>query len=327
MIDRFARLGSLSPRLANAVMTVPGLQVLFRKTFGMPKSRQLPRLAPHTFREWSHLRSLPTVESRGNWSPGKPEVLLWLDTFTNYFQPQIARAAYRVLEEAGFRVLTTRQHLCCGRPLYDFGMLKRAKIYLRRILNSVAQEISRGTPIVVLEPSCASAFRDELRNLFPQDDLASRLSHQVVLLPEFLDRYAPMFAPPLDADVLLHGHCHQKALLNFPAEVNLLRRMGADVEVLDSGCCGMAGSFGFREESYDVSQALAERVLLPKIRSASPETLIVTDGFSCREQISQGSDRAALHIAQILHMAIDAQEHRKRTSVPIPSLGVKPPLS
>jgi Fe-S oxidoreductase len=192
--------------------------------------------------------------------------------------------------------------------------LKRAKTYLRQILDALGQEIGRGTPIVVLEPSCASVFRDELRNLFPRDDVASRMSHQVFLLPEFLERYAPQFTPHLDRKVLLHGHCHQKALLNFPAEVNLLRRMGADVEVLDSGCCGMAGSFGFREDSYVVSQALGERVLLPKVRSASSETLIVTDGFSCREQISQGSDRVALHIAQALQLAVDAQERQKRAS-------------
>jgi FAD/FMN-containing dehydrogenase/Fe-S oxidoreductase len=310
LIDRWASIGSLSANAANALLNLPGLEPLVRKLFSIPAKRKLPRLAPHTFREWGRLRRAATIDNRENVSAGKPEVLLWVDTFTNYFQPQIARAAYRVLEESGFTVLTTRRHLCCGRPLYDFGMLKRAKSYLYRILSTLAEEITRGTPVVVLEPSCASVFRDELRNLFPQDALATRLSEQVFLLTEFLGRYAPQFAPQLPAKILLHGHCHQKALLNFHSEVDLLRRMGADVEVLDSGCCGMAGSFGFREDSYVVSQALAERVLLPKIRSASSETLIVTDGFSCREQISQSSDRVALHIAQILQMAVDAGEER-----------------
>jgi len=157
----------------------------------------------------------------------------------------------------------------------------------------------------VLEPSCASVFRDELRNLFPKDAQADRLRRQTFLLSEFLERHVPGYeVPRIAAPVLLHGHCHHKALMKTTDEESVLRRAGAQLTVPDAGCCGMAGPFGFEAEKYDVSQAIGERVLLPAVRSASRETLIVSDGFSCRERIEQGTGRHALHLADILARAI-----------------------
>jgi len=229
---------------------------------------------------------------------------LWVDTFTNYFHPEIGRAALEVLEEAAFQVRVPQSHLCCGRPLYDFGMLDQAKKYLIRVMQSLAAEIDAGVPIVVLEPSCASVFRDELRGLFPKDPRAARLREQTFLLSEFLHCHAGGYKPPaLNRKVLLHGHCHHKALMTLSHEEALLRSMGVELESLDSGCCGMAGAFGFEREKYPISRAIGERVLLPAVRRAAPETLIASDGFSCREQIAQLTGRRAFHLAEILKLA------------------------
>ncbi len=150
-------------------------------------------------------------------------------------------------------------------------MLDRAKEYLQDVMQSLRGPIEAGVPIVVLEPSCASVFRDELRGLFPRDALAQRLRGQVFLLSEFLERHAPGFRPPqLSRNVLLHGHCHHRAVMKWSDEESLLRKMGAQVECPDTGCCGMAGPFGFDKGKYDVSQAVGERVLLPAVRRAAP---------------------------------------------------------
>jgi Fe-S oxidoreductase len=159
-------------------------------------------------------------------------------------------------------------------------------------------------PIVVLEPRCASVFRDELRNLLPHDARARRLRQQVFLLSEFLVKHAPGYEPPqLSAKILLHGHCHHKALMKMNDEESLLRRMGADLECPDTGCCGMAGPFGFERDKFAIAQAIGERVLLPAVRNSAPETIVVADGFSCREQIEQSTGRTAIHLADLLRSA------------------------
>jgi Fe-S oxidoreductase len=199
-------------------------------------------------------------------------------------------------------------HLCCGRPLYDFGMLDRAKQYLERVMTVLSPQILAGIPIVVLEPSCASVFRDELRNLFPVDQRAIRLRNQTFLLSEFLEQQAPGYeAPQLGQKVLLHGHCHHKSIMKMGAEESLLRKMGVDLQSIDSGCCGMAGPFGFEKEKYAVSQAVGERVLLPAVRKTPEDALIVSDGFSCREQIFQATGRKALHLAEVMQLGLRRQ--------------------
>jgi Fe-S oxidoreductase len=263
----------------------------------------MPSLAHTSFRRWARRQRPALFEKKTN--PKKGEVLLWIDTFNNYFHPQTSRAAMEVLEQAGFTVRCPPDVLCCGRPLYDFGMLSDAKRYLETIMDALSPEIDAGLPIVVLEPSCASVFRDELRNLFPRDRRAQRLRQQTFLLSEFLQNQAPRYAPPnLAAKILLHGHCHHKALMKMSDEESLLRRMGAQVNCPDTGCCGMAGPFGFERDKYAIAQAVGERVLLPAVRSAAPETLIVADGFSCREQIRQSTGRTAVHLAQVLHFGL-----------------------
>ena len=305
-IDRWAKWGSHAPQIANVLSHAPGLSLLMRKMLRLAPERQLPQFAHVTFQEWARRNHVPNlgeeIDHESKAASGKlREVILWADTFNNYFHPETAVAATEVLRDAGFKIRTSRQHLCCGRPLYDFGMLDTAKRYLQRVMQVLGEQIDAGLPIVVLEPSCASVFRDELRNLFPRDERANRLRGQICLLSEFLERYAPDYQPPrLSRKVLLHGHCHQKALMKMSHEEALLRKMGADLQSIDSGCCGMAGPFGFEKDKYAISQAVGERVLLPAVRQSSKDTLIVSDGFSCREQVAQNTDVKAQHLAEIL---------------------------
>ena len=234
-------------------------------------------------------------------------VLLWPDTFNNYLESNVLQAAVEVLEHAGYAVEIPPRPLCCGRPLYDFGMLDTAERLWRQTLRTLRPWIRAGVPIVGVEPSCVAAFRDELTNLFPHDDDVRRLAAQTLLLSEFLERqnYQP---PPLTDVAIVHGHCHHKAVLGMDAEVALLQRLGVEHEVLDSGCCGMAGSFGFAADHYEISQRVGERVLLPAVRAADSAHRIVTDGFSCREQIEQSTDRTPVHIAELLQQAVRASK-------------------
>ena len=314
LVERWARICSLIPGMANFFSQAPGSRHLLQKILGLAPQRQLPRLATMSFRQWVR-RNRPSLFGKDNSLQSAQlnarQVVLWVDTFNNYFHPETCWAALEVLEDVGFTVICSRRPLCCGRPLYDFGMLEKAKSNLRQIMSALGPAIDARLPIVVLEPSCASVFRDELHNLFPTNERAHRLRNQTFLLSEFLQAQSPGYRPTkLSIKVLLHGHCHQKALMKMDHEEALLRMLAVELECPDSGCCGMAGPFGFLEDKFEVSRAVGERVLLPAVRNAAPDTLIVADGFSCREQILQGSGRRAIHLAEVLKMAL----HRKDSS-------------
>ena len=307
-IDRWARMASPVSGLVNFVNSSSMVRPIVNQLLGLAPKRELPLFAAISFQRWMRNRH-PVTEKTQKTSPATaehPEIVLWADTFNNYFHPETSRAALAVLEHAGFHVTTPRQHLCCGRPLYDFGMLREAKNYLVRILQALGPQIDAGLPVVVLEPSCASVFRDELVNLLPNDERAKKLRAQTFLLSEFLEHRAPGYMrPQLARRILVHGHCHHKALMKMTDEISLLQQMGAEVHSPDAGCCGMAGAFGFEKDKYAVSQAIGERVLLPAIRQESAETLIVADGFSCREQIKQATGRNAMHLAEVLQLAMN----------------------
>jgi Fe-S oxidoreductase len=180
--------------------------------------------------------------------------------------------------------------------------LKTARKYLLDILDELAPQLEAGLPIVVLEPSCASVFRDELCNLLPSDPRAAKLRDQTYLLSEFLVKFAPDWTPPQISDpIIVHGHCHHRATSGMNDEMTILRKTGAEVTLLDSGCCGMAGPFGFEADKYEISQTLGNRVLLPAVRNATANTVIVTDGFSCAEQITQNTTARPLHLAELLN--------------------------
>jgi Fe-S oxidoreductase len=180
-------------------------------------------------------------------------------------------------------------------------MLDTAKQYLLKVLDALAPQLAAGTPIVVLEPSCASVFRDELPNLLPNDPRSAKLSSQTLLLSEFLVKHAPGYHPPqITKKIIVHGHCHHRSTMGMHDEMKILRATGADVELLDSGCCGMAGPFGFEKDKFELSQKLAERVLLPAMRREADQSIIVSDGFSCCEQVMQNNHARPLHLAELL---------------------------
>jgi Fe-S oxidoreductase len=263
----------------------------------MDDRRQMPSFAPKSFQAWYGRRTPRNLDG--------PPVVLWPDTFNNHFHPGTAQAALEVLESAGFRVLVPQGSLCCGRPLYDYGMLDLARSQLRNVLDRLGPLIHSGVPLVGLEPSCVSVFRDELVEILPHDQDARRLRDQSFGLGEFLQRES--YEPPrqLQRKAVVQGHCHQKAVLTTKADEAVLRSLGVDFKVLDAGCCGMAGAFGFEEgEHCDVSMAAGERVLLPAVRAVDRDTLVIADGFSCREQITQLTDRRPVHLAEVLRMAL-----------------------
>jgi Fe-S oxidoreductase len=294
-----ARLASRAPRLANLLTQREPFATIGKRLAGIAPQRDLPAFAPQTYRQWlsGHSRS-----GRGS----TKRVVLWADTFNDHFRPEVAVAATEVLEAAGFEVVVPEQPLCCGRPLYDYGMLTLARRLLQSVLKGLAKEIRAGTPVVALEPSCGAVFRNELTNMLPDDEDAKRLARQTHTLAEFLQAHAADWEiPQLDRTALVHLHCHQRATSDTDCDRRVLDRLGLDYEVLETGCCGLAGSFGYeRGERYDVSVKAGEQVLLPAVRGASPHTIVITDGFSCRSQIVHGSDRDALHLAQVIQMAL-----------------------
>jgi Fe-S oxidoreductase len=308
LIYWWARLASVAPRLANAVTHASVLSGALKRAGGVAIQREAPLFADRTFRaRWRSRR-------RGN-GGGRP-VVLWPDTFANHLQPEVAEAAADVLAAAGCRVFIPPVSLCCGRPLYDYGMLDLAKRMLRGVLDVLRPAIRAGIPVVGVEPSCVAVFRDELPSLFPSDQDATRLAEQSLLLSEFLVKHG-WDPPTLRRRALVHRHCHHQAVMGFDAEEDVLRGMGLEYDILDSGCCGMAGSFGFEAgDKYAVGKAAGERVLLPAIRAAGQDTLILADGFSCREMIRQETGRRALHLAQAIGMALRDGPGGPRTARP-----------
>lgn len=234
--------------------------------------------------------------------------MLFPDTFNNFLHPEVLKATALVLEDTGFRVVVPEPELCCGRPLYDYGMLDTAKVFWRRMLDTLAPHIREGVPVVGVEPSCVAAFRDELPGLMPHDEDAKRLSLQTLTLAEFVRDHAPDWeAPRLEAKAVVHGHCHQKAVMGMSAEEEIYGKLGLDFELLDSGCCGLAGSFGFEAEHDEISREIGEQRLMPAVRAADPETILIADGFSCKTQIDEMTDRRALHTAQVIKLAMDSR--------------------
>ncbi|HEX5182183.1 MAG TPA: FAD-binding and (Fe-S)-binding domain-containing protein [Allosphingosinicella sp.] len=292
LIQMWARLAEPFPALANLLTRSKLLSPLAKAIAGIDPRASLPPFARQTFRRW--------FRGRKPAASGEP-VLLWPDTFNNHFRPETAIAAVRLLERAGFRVAIPPRPLCCGRPLYDWGFLDRAKRQFESIFACLADDIEAGTPIVGLEPACTAAFRDELPNLFPNRPEAKKLSKQVVYFADFVAANADRFpAPRRGGKALLQVHCHHHAVIGFDAEKALLDRLGLDVERPPQGCCGMAGAYGMARETYEVGRKIGERVLLPRVRQLPPDALILADGFSCREQIERHGGRPTLHIAQLL---------------------------
>jgi FAD/FMN-containing dehydrogenase/Fe-S oxidoreductase len=308
-----AELASHAPALANKLLQEEPFASVGKLLAGVAQDRRPPAFASRTFKQWFRDRGnvpplLPSRSGEGFDPRRVPRrrVVLFADTFNDFFHPEVAIAATGVLEAAGFEVVVPQPSLCCGRPLYDYGMLRLARRLLHRNLDVLAGEIEAGTPVVALEPSCGAVFRHELPNMLPDNEYAKRLARQTVSLGELLARHAEEWEmPQLEREAVVHFHCHQRATSDTDCDTAVLDRLGLDYRVLDDGCCGLAGSFGYEAgEHYDVSIKAGERALLPAAREASPTTLLMTDGFSCRSQVEHGCDRTPLHLAQVVEMAL-----------------------
>lgn len=307
-IPLWARLAAVAPRLLNTVTHTPGVSTMIKRAGGIDVQRDMPNFAGERFtHSFARREAVPVAASRGR-------VLLWPDTFTNNFEPEIAHAAVAVLESAGFDVEVPRKAVCCGLTWISTGQLRTAKRVLRRSLAVLSPALRAGTPVVVLEPSCAAVFRSDLPELLHGDEDAHRLAEQTFTLGDLLADKAPDWEPPhVGADAVVQQHCHQHAILGYTHERKLLEQAGVQTDVLDAGCCGLAGNFGFEKGHYDVSVACAEDKLLPAIRDADRDTMVLADGFSCRLQVRQlAADRQPMHFAQVLASALAGRTSRAR---------------
>jgi FAD/FMN-containing dehydrogenase/Fe-S oxidoreductase len=298
-VARMNRLASRAPALFNWLSGLAVSRWALEKVAGIDRRRPLPSLAAESFTDWFKRRTPPAAAPRG-------EVVLFNDTFTTYNVPEIARAAVEVLEAGGYRVVLVDRK-CCGRPLISKGLLAEAREHAEWNVARLAPYARRGVAIVGLEPSCLLTLRDETVDLVRTDD-ARAVAKQALLFEEFLVRErAKGLTLPFGSNgrkALLHGHCHQKALVGTAPTVGALRWAGFDVQEVDSGCCGMAGSFGFEREHYDISVSLGNRRLAPAVKAAPAETEIVAPGISCRQQIQHLAGRRAKHPAEVLREAL-----------------------
>ncbi len=310
-IAQWAPIASYFPRLTNFLASTAPISHIGKWVAGAAPERKLPKFAPKTFRRIAGANRARKLTAG---TASKPKVILWVDTFSDNFSPEVAGAAFEVLTRVGFEVVLPRKRLCCGRPLYDFGLLDEAKALLETAVGALADDVFAGVPVVGLEPGCLSVFKDELLKQLPNVPAAKKLSEQTYLLSDFLAQLDYPW-PKLDADVVVHGHCHQKALFGMKGETALLDKLGTRWKLLETGCCGMAGSFGFNKDHYELSMKVAEDKLLPLLRAAPADAIVVTNGFSCREQIEHGSDRRPIHIAQLVLQALEGQSPNQVSSL------------
>jgi FAD/FMN-containing dehydrogenase/Fe-S oxidoreductase len=300
-LPQMSRLASKAPRLVNRVAGT----ALAKRLGGIAPEREVPAFAEQTFTSWFARRAVPAdAATRG-------KVLLWPDSFTNYLAPQVGRAAVAVLEAANYEVVLPRGPVCCGLTLISTGQLNAARKRIRRSLDVLTQELENDIPIVGLEPSCTAVLRRDAAELVHDDPRAAVLATSTVTFAELLtgSGWRP---PQVSTDALVQTHCHQHAVLGFDADRTLMADAGIRADVPDSGCCGLAGNFGFERGHYDVSQAVGERVLLPAVRAADANTAVVADGFSCRTQIAHGTGRRAMHLAELLAAALAPGEQTQR---------------
>ncbi|VBA47982.1 Anaerobic glycerol-3-phosphate dehydrogenase subunit C [Mycobacterium attenuatum] len=327
-IDQAARLASAMPELANFATQTPGLSRLAKALGGIDRRRPLPTFAPMTLQQWFARR--PVVNAGG------PRVILFPDTFNNRLHTDVGVACVEAIEAAGWQVLMPMGHICCGRPLYDYGFLDVAQRYLLDVLEQLRSEIRSGTPIVGMEPSCLAVFKDELKKLLPHDDDADRLVRNSYHFAQFFTEFDVEVPNVAGARALLWGHCHQRATGGVDADQQVLQKMGIDVQPVSGGCCGLAGSWGFEQGKYQLSLDCGEQALLPAIRRHR-DAVVVANGFSCQTQITDSGSANALHLGQVMAMARasadigsatpparpqpDARTRATRVAVPAAALG------
>ena len=308
-IDEFARLASWNPEAVNFITQTPGLSNVAKFVAGIDQHRRVPKFAPLKLQTWFHRRGVVNKQ-------GRP-VLLWPDTFNNHFHTEVGVACVEALEAAGFRVLMPRGHVCCGRPLYDYGFLNVAERYLRRTLVQLRKEIREGIPILGMEPSCLAVFRDEMPKLLPNNQDANRMRENCYHWAEFFEKHN-VTVPSLEGKAVVWGHCHHKATGGIAPEMKMLKQgMGLDAEEAKGGCCGLAGSWGFETGKHDISMQCGEIGFLPAVRKAAPSTVVVANGFSCKTQLDQAKlGRHALHSGEVMRIAQKLASPHMRAEFP-----------
>jgi len=315
-LPRYAPVAARMPWLFNLRDRVPGFAALSEVLAGFSARRSLPRWRRDVFRDTPTL-TLPRERGREGWGPDGPEVVLFVDTFHRYFERETIDAALAVLGAGGYRVHVAMpvdggRPLCCGRTFLAVGAVEEARREAERVLAAVAPYVARGVPVVGLEPSCLFGFRDEIPAIV-NSEAARRLAAHALMFEEFLAREAAagrlkLPLAPIAARALLHGHCHQKSFAALGAVETVLRLVpDLKVETVESSCCGMAGAFGYAAATIEASLAMGELSLLPAVRAAAPDTLIVADGTSCRHQIGDGTGRDAVHVARVLAQSLTAR--------------------
>ena len=307
-VATLGRLGSATAPLSNALLRAWPLRWMLHRWLGIHRSRALPRFERETFRRWFARRTAVVEAPRG-------DAVLFDDTFTQFHHPEVGRAATRVLEALGFRVVLAERTGCCGRPAISKGMLGTARDWARRNVDALLPYAERGVPIIGTEPSCLLTLRDEYPDLLrtePAQSASRSVAGQALLLDELLARLAAeepsvasVFREDVRADVLLHGHCHQKAIAGMEPTLTALGLVpGYSVQLIDSACCGMAGSFGFEAEHYQVSRAMGALRLFPAVEAAPREAVVAITGVSCRQQIDHFTSHTPRHVAELLAEAL-----------------------
>ncbi|MBG6191757.1 FAD/FMN-containing dehydrogenase/Fe-S oxidoreductase [Arthrobacter sp. CAN_A212] len=303
-LPRWAKLASFAPKLVNAVVRLPGVRQLGLRLAGVDQRRSIPAFAPQTFHSWFTARSSAQASTGagGNGGENRPQVLLWADSFTNNFSPEVGQAAVRVLEAAGYEVMIPDAPVCCGLTWISTGQLDAARRILRSSVTVLGESVDQGIPIVGLEPSCTGVLRSDAVELLGQAT-AGRVAAATHTLAEFLAK-APGYTPPsLDGTtVVAQPHCHHHAVMGWSPDAALLEGAGATLQKL-GGCCGLAGNFGVERGHYDISVAVAEQQLLPAVRGAADDAVVLADGYSCRTQLEDLSERRGIHLAQLLDPA------------------------
>lgn len=297
--------GTPLAHMVNWVNRQRPIRALMEAALGISRERDLPAFAARTFTQWYQKQS---------WPDEGPPVVLFADTFNNYHTPAVAQAAAAFLRTTGHTVQIPQQTVCCGRTLLSKGFVNDAQLQALETVDALYPYAEQGVPIVGLEPSCILTLRDEFLSLLPGEPRAEVLAEQAMTFEAFVAQRADDGAfddvvwNGAPERIMLHGHCHQKALVGTSATERALSLPSSSVDTVDAGCCGMAGSFGYEAEHLDISHKMAERVLAPAVRAAADETVIAAPGFSCRSQIKDTTGRAALHPAQILRAALAAPE-------------------
>ncbi|NJC23737.1 FAD/FMN-containing dehydrogenase/Fe-S oxidoreductase [Arthrobacter pigmenti] len=291
-LPRWARFASVAPRVLNFLMRLPGARQLGLRVAGVDSRRNIPAFAPQTFHKWFRSRT-------AGFSGDRPQVLLWADSFTNNFSPEVGQAAVRVLEDAGYEVLIPEKPVCCGLTWISTGQLDAARKILRSSVSVLDEYVEQGIPIVGLEPSCTGVLRSDAVELLGRST-AGPVAGATYTLAELLAK-TPGYTPPslVGTTIVAQPHCHHHAVMGWSPDAALLEGAGATLQKL-GGCCGLAGNFGVERGHYEVSVAVAEQQLLPAVRAAEDDAVVLADGYSCRTQLEDLSERKGIHLAQLL---------------------------